>query len=100
VNANPYEDVTLPEMLDTVADRFGSREAVVHGDRRLTYRDLHHQVERLARGLLALGVAPDDKVATSSRFCTPPEPPRSRRAPRSVTGTVCRTAGPSAGAGA
>jgi len=50
-------------MLDAVAARFGDREAVVFQDRRLTYRGLHREVERLARGLLALGIGPGEQVA-------------------------------------
>jgi fatty-acyl-CoA synthase len=50
-------------MLDAVAARFGGREALVLRGERWRYRDLHREVERLARGFLALGVAPGDKVA-------------------------------------
>lgn len=50
-------------MLDAAAERFAEREAVVLRERRLTYRDLHREVERLARGLLALGLGRGDKVA-------------------------------------
>ncbi|MBI3457814.1 MAG: AMP-binding protein [Candidatus Rokubacteria bacterium] len=50
-------------MLNAVAARFAGREAVVLRERRLTYRDLHREVERLARGLLALGIAPGETVA-------------------------------------
>jgi fatty-acyl-CoA synthase len=50
-------------MLDAVAERFGDREAVVARERRWRYRDFHREVRRLAAGLLALGIAPDDKVA-------------------------------------
>jgi len=60
---NPYREATLPAMLDAVAARFGDREAVVLRERRWRYRDLHREVERLARGFLALGVAPGDTVA-------------------------------------
>lgn len=60
---NPYGDATLPTLLDDAADRFGPREAVVFPDRRLTYRDLCREGERLARGLLALGVTPAEKIA-------------------------------------
>ncbi|GAB6064472.1 o-succinylbenzoate--CoA ligase [Deferrisoma palaeochoriense] len=38
------------------------REAVVDGDRRLTYRDLNRRVNRAARALQALGVKPGDRV--------------------------------------
>jgi fatty-acyl-CoA synthase len=50
-------------LLDAAAARFGTRAAVVLRERRLSYRDLHREVGRLARGLLALGVAPGDTVA-------------------------------------
>jgi fatty-acyl-CoA synthase len=50
-------------MLDAVATDFGAREAVVFRERRLAYRDLHREVVRAARGLLAVGIAPGDKVA-------------------------------------
>lgn len=63
MSANPYRDATLPAVLDAAAARFGEREALVLRERRLTYAELHRQVTRLARGLLALRVQPDEKVA-------------------------------------
>jgi len=63
MTANPFWDATLPTMLDAVAARFGEREAIVLRERRWSYRDLHREVERLARGLLALGIEPGDKIA-------------------------------------
>jgi fatty-acyl-CoA synthase len=60
---NPYRDATLPSMLDDVSRRHPNREALLFLDRRLVYADLSREVERCARGLLALGVGPDDKVA-------------------------------------
>jgi fatty-acyl-CoA synthase len=60
---NRYRDATVTSMLDDVARRHPSREALVFLDRRLVYADLVREVERCARGLLALGVEPDDKVA-------------------------------------
>lgn len=39
------------------------RTALVHGDRRLTYRDLHERVLRLANALRGRGVRPGDRVA-------------------------------------
>src|SRR5262245_60853609 len=50
-------------MLDAVATRFADREALVLRDARWRYQDLHREVTRLARGLLALGIEPGDKVA-------------------------------------
>jgi fatty-acyl-CoA synthase len=60
---NRYRDATVASMLDDVARRHATREALVFLGRRLVYVDLLREVERCARGLLALGVEPDDKVA-------------------------------------
>jgi fatty-acyl-CoA synthase len=60
---NPFRDATLPAVLDAAAERFGAREAVVLGEQRLTYDALRREGRRLARGLLALGLEPGDKVA-------------------------------------
>lgn len=43
-------------------------EALVLDNKRLTYRDLHEQTERLAVALLRAGVTPGDRVAT---LCSP-----------------------------
>src|SRR5512132_3771449 len=43
--------------------RAGEREAIVASDRRITYAQLHREAQRVARGLLALGVKKNDKVA-------------------------------------
>ncbi|MBE7368669.1 AMP-binding protein [Ramlibacter pallidus] len=62
-------DITVGELLDRQADRFGDQDAVVyrypeHGlDLRLSFRALRDRVDALARGLLALGVQAGDKVA-------------------------------------
>src|SRR5262249_31915198 len=48
--------------LDEVADRFGPHEAIVLGDTRWTYADLHRITHRLARGLAARGIGPGDRV--------------------------------------
>jgi fatty-acyl-CoA synthase len=60
---NRYRDATLASMLDDVARRHPAREALVFLGRRLTYTDIAHEVARCARGLLALGVGPGDRVA-------------------------------------
>src|SRR5262252_2685962 len=45
------------------ARRTPGRVAVIHGDDRLTYAQLHDQVTRLARGLRGLGVRRGDRIA-------------------------------------
>ena len=50
--------------LQRAAKVFPNREAVIEGDRRLTYRDYHGQVSRLASALAARGIQPGDVVGT------------------------------------
>jgi fatty-acyl-CoA synthase len=50
-------------MLDAVAERHGERLAMVFDDRRVTFAEFRAEVDRLARGLKALGIGRDDKVA-------------------------------------
>ena len=60
---NPFQNKTVGQMLDETAARYPDREAVVFMDARITYREFQRHAERLARGLLALGIKKDDKVA-------------------------------------
>ncbi|MBN2025601.1 MAG: AMP-binding protein [Actinobacteria bacterium] len=50
------------EYLEKWAKERPEREAVVYGDRRFTYADYEREVNRVARGLLKLGVQRGDKV--------------------------------------
>ena len=54
---------TLPQVLRRAAQRHAERAAIVDGALTLTYAELGMQAERVARGLIALGVAADDRVA-------------------------------------
>jgi fatty-acyl-CoA synthase len=45
------------------AERWGSREALCFNDRRITFSELAAGVDRVAKGLIALGIHPGDKVA-------------------------------------
>src|SRR5882757_10094005 len=54
---------TLPQLVRSGVARFGEREAVVDGPNRVTYEDLGEQVTTAARGLLASGLRPGDRVA-------------------------------------
>jgi acyl-CoA synthetase (AMP-forming)/AMP-acid ligase II len=53
---------SLPGVLRDAAREFADREAVVDGDTRLTYGDLHEQVRRTAAALLGLGLEKGDRV--------------------------------------
>ncbi|HLN76370.1 MAG TPA: FadD3 family acyl-CoA ligase [Nocardioidaceae bacterium] len=53
---------TLPGVLRAAASTYADREAVVDGDTRLTYAQLHEQVRRAAGALIALGVGSGDRV--------------------------------------
>jgi len=53
---------TLPGVLRAAASRYVDREAVVDGDTRLTYAELHERVRRTAAALIALGVEKGDRV--------------------------------------
>ncbi|MBI5087847.1 MAG: AMP-binding protein [Actinobacteria bacterium] len=56
---------TIDANLRLAVERFGEREALVvrHQDVRWTYAELDHQVDRLARSLMAIGVEAGDRVA-------------------------------------
>ncbi|TRW45893.1 class I adenylate-forming enzyme family protein [Georgenia yuyongxinii] len=55
------------DILVQAAERFPGREAVVDGDRRVTYGVLSENVLNLAASLLARGIAPGDRVAIGMR---------------------------------
>ena len=59
--------VTIPALLDEQAQKYGTREALVAGSggqiQRLSYQALRTEVRRVAKGLMALGVARGDHVA-------------------------------------
>jgi fatty-acyl-CoA synthase len=59
------KNLTLGQLLDQAVSTHPDREAVVYVDRdyRLTYREFNEVVDRLARGLMALGVQKGEKVA-------------------------------------
>jgi fatty-acyl-CoA synthase len=54
---------TFAGLLDEMAERFGERNFVTDRDRRLSYAQFRAEVRQLAKGLHALGVRRDDKVA-------------------------------------
>ncbi|GAA3949874.1 FadD3 family acyl-CoA ligase [Actinomadura viridis] len=54
---------TIPRMLRDQAAHHGDAEVVVSGDVRLTLAELAERASEVARALMALGVAPGDRVA-------------------------------------
>jgi fatty-acyl-CoA synthase len=61
---HPYRtELTPVSFLRRSAYVFPDKVAVVHGDRRYTYREFEARVNRLASGLRALGLAKGDRVA-------------------------------------
>ncbi len=63
MSPNPFADATAASMLDALARDHAAREAMVFGDRRVTFSEFRERAARLARGLAALGIGRDDKVA-------------------------------------
>ena len=67
----PLLEQTIPDTLDATVARFGEREALVDVQRgiRWTYAEFADQVSRLARALVAAGVAKGDRVGVWSPNC-------------------------------
>jgi len=61
----PYRDVTVGRLLSLLADALPGREALVysHAGERWTFRALDDEARLVARGLIARGVKPGDRVA-------------------------------------
>jgi fatty-acyl-CoA synthase len=67
----PLLEETIGSAFDRTASRFPEIEALVvrHQGIRWTYREYQQQVERLACGLLALGIEPGDRVGIWAPNC-------------------------------
>jgi len=63
--ASGIREATLGQILDETVGRWPEREAVVYADRnyRLTWQQFSEEVDRIARGLMAMGVEKGEKVA-------------------------------------
>ena len=70
-STEPLLGETIDANLKKAVRRFGDREAVVDvaAGRRVTYRELDAEVERVARGLLARGVEKGDRVGIWAPNC-------------------------------
>lgn len=58
----PLAFATIPQLLRDAVSRYGPQDALVFGDRRLSYYDLDRAVDALASGLLALGLEKGDRL--------------------------------------
>jgi fatty-acyl-CoA synthase len=62
-------DLTIGDLLDRQAEAFPDREALVYNypeiglDLRLTHREYQTEANRLAKGLMAIGIAPGEHIA-------------------------------------
>jgi len=67
----PLKYETIGHAFDDAVRRFGSREALVvpHQEVRWTYVELQHHVDRLAAGLLSLGLNPGDRIGIWAPNC-------------------------------
>ena len=65
MNTDDLKDVTLGQLLDQAISTHPDNDAVIYVDRafRLTYREFGDLVDRLARGIMAMGVQKGEKVA-------------------------------------
>src|ERR1044072_6937129 len=71
-NPRPYRTELSPiSFLRRSASVFPDRTAVVHGERRYTYREFEDRVDRLVRALKSAGLQRGDRVA----FLSPNTPP-------------------------
>lgn len=58
-----YRPISVPGFLRKTVHEFPDRTALIFMNRRLTYRELAVEVDRLAQGLAGLGVQPGTRVA-------------------------------------
>ncbi|HCY64736.1 MAG TPA: AMP-binding protein [Oxalobacteraceae bacterium] len=68
----PLIGETIGTYLDGITQRFGDQLALVvaHQNVRWTYREFHERVNRLAAGLLKLGLNPGDRIGIWSQNCS------------------------------
>jgi len=60
---DPRAVTRFGDLTDAAAAWWGDREALVFRDRRYTFRQIATEVDRVARGLIHVGVRPGEKVA-------------------------------------
>jgi acyl-CoA synthetase (AMP-forming)/AMP-acid ligase II len=63
-------DYNLADIFESLVDVIGDREALVCGDRRLTYTELEARANRLANHFLSIGIKPGDHIGVQLYNCT------------------------------
>jgi fatty-acyl-CoA synthase len=58
-----FEKASIGILVDRAAQRFGNREALYYEGQRWSFADLKAETDRVAKGLMALGVQPGEKVS-------------------------------------
>jgi fatty-acyl-CoA synthase len=58
-----FEKVSMGALVDRAAARFGARQALFYEGKRWSFADLKVETDRVAKGLLALGIQPGEKVS-------------------------------------
>ena len=56
------EDKSLPQWICEIGSKYSQRIAIIHGGKRITYAELCDSIQRLAGGLVSLGVQRGDRV--------------------------------------
>ena len=56
-------DISVPELFDQMAEKYGSKPALIFYGKKISYRELKELVDRLATALADLGVKKGDTVA-------------------------------------
>lgn len=69
--STPLLDDTIGRSFESTVAAYADREALVEvtSGRRWTWRELNHAVDELARGLIAYGIAPGDRVGMWAPNC-------------------------------
>ena len=58
-----WQNKTLADLIDFAVETYPDKEAMVIGDERVSYGELGHRVDALAKGLIRMGIQQQDKVA-------------------------------------
>jgi fatty-acyl-CoA synthase len=58
-----FEKITYGELMNRAAARYGDKEFMMFAGQRWSFRQVQAEIDRSAKGLMALGIQPGDKVA-------------------------------------